>query len=148
MLKRRWRRVKAKLLDVNETLAAPPFRPSASRHFKSLAVCIDPGVHMPQVQSMMMPQAQSSTMMMPQAQSSIMMPPQPERLLAAAPPPERVMLAPRRATAAPVTYVYDSTPQQYMPAPRQMMAAPMMAQPEPVRDLNVIITPNGTVVLS
>jgi len=76
-----------------------------------------------------------------------MMPPQPERLLAAAPPPERVMLAPRRATAAPVTYVYDSTPQQYMPAPRQMMAAPMMAQPEPVRDLNVIITPNGTVVL-
>ena len=147
MLKRRWRRVKAKLLDVNETLAAPPFRPSASRHFKSLAVCIDPGVHMPQVQSMMMPQAQSSTMMMPQAQSSIMMPPQPERLLAAPPPPERVMLAPRRATAAPVTYVYDSTPQQYMPAPRQMMAAPMMAQPEPVRDLNVIITPNGTVVL-
>jgi hypothetical protein len=91
-----------------------------------------------------MPHAQP--VMMPHPQSSIMMPSQPERVLGAS-PSERVMLAPRFATAAPVSYVYDSSPQQYIPAPRQMMAAPMMVQPEPVRDLNVIITPNGTVVI-
>ena len=63
--------------------------------------------------------AHAQPMMMPQARSSISL------------ASERVMLAPRLATAAPVAYVYDNSPQQYIPVR------------EPVRDLNVIITPDG-----